>query len=105
MIRNSGSDSISDDLNLKINQNYNEKAEELKNKPKFSDKELIEFAKEIRNAPLFEFDANEKLVTENSFEILKKDKLNPIFLLNLINLINIINFVWNCTKKKCRNVS
>lgn len=101
MITNSGSDSTSDDLNLKINPNYKQKAEELQNKPEVSDKELIEFTKKIRNAPLFEFDAIENLVTENSFEILKKNnKLNPIFVLNLINLINIINFVWNCTKKK-----
>ena len=99
MITNSGSDSTSDDLNLKINPNYKQKAEELQNKPEISDKELLEFTKEIRNAPLFEFNAIEKLVTEDSFEILKKDKLNPIFVLNLINLINIINLVWNCTKK------
>ena len=38
-------------------------------------------------------------MTEDSFEILEKNKLNPVLVLNIINIINIINFVWNNTKK------
>ena len=43
-------------------------------------------------------------MTEDSFEMLEKNKLNqnklnPVLVLNIINIINIINFVWNNTKK------
>ena len=99
MQTNSGTESTSDDLFLQTATNYTEKANELLNMQEISEKELKEFSKVLRTVPLFEVEVPDKVIEEDSFEILQKKKLNPIFVLNLINIINIINFVWNCTKK------
>ena len=53
----------------------------------------------MRENPLMTIEVKEKLVNEESFEMLKLSQINPIFALNLLNVIMIVNFVWNAGKK------
>ena len=53
----------------------------------------------LRENPLMTIEVKEKLVNEESFEMLKLSQINPIFALNLLNVIMIVNFVWNAGKK------
>ena len=93
------STSVSEEIIQQKSNNYKERAVELLNKNEVNEKDLIDFSNELRENPLIEVDAKENLLNTESFEIFEKDKLNPIFILNLINIINIVNFVWNSTKK------
>ena len=99
MQANSQEESTSDDLTQPITPDYKAKVDELVNKTEISKEEIKKLSCELRNEPKFEFENGDKLLTENSFEIVKKDQLNPIFILNLLNIVNIINFIWICTKK------
>lgn len=102
MQANSQEKSTSDDLTQPITPDYKAKVDELVNKTEISKEEIKKLSCELRNEPKFEFENGDKLLTENSFEIVKKDQLNPIFILNLLNIINIINFIWICTKKNIK---
>ena len=93
------STSVSEEIIQQKSNNYKERALELLNKNEVNEKDLIYFSNELRENPLIEVDVKENLLNTESFEIFEKDKLNPIFILNLINIINIVNFVWNSTKK------
>ena len=42
---------------------------------------------------------SKSLINASSFEISKKEKVNPIYFRNLLNVIQIINFVWIASKK------
>lgn len=91
--------STSEDMSLQRNNHYKERALDLMNKTEVCEKDLVEFSLELRMVPEIEVQTNEKLFVEDDFEMLKKQKLNPIFVLNLLNIINIANFLWNATKK------
>ena len=91
--------SISEDnTQTKIN-NYKEKAKDLLNYSEICEKDITDFALELRENPEFELEVEEKLFDDASFEIFQKPKLNPVFALNLINIISIANFVWIAAKK------
>ena len=92
--------STAEDFSQQKNNHFKERAIDLINRTEVCEKDLVEFSLELRDNPESEVEVNEKLLTNDSFEMLKKDKLNPVFVLNLINIINIINFVWNASKKK-----
>ena len=91
--------STSEDSPLQKNNHFKERAIDLINRTEVCEKDLVEFSLELRANPEIEVQANENLLTNDSFEIMQKSKLNPIFVFNLINIINIVNFVWNASKK------
>ena len=97
--------SLSDDIKEQTDK-YQKKANDLLKKSDTTEKEVIEFIEEVRNKSLYKFEyeeTQEKLLDGESFEIIKKENINPIFLLNLINCISIINFVWLATKKNIKD--
>ena len=102
MQTNSPEGSISEDSSKSIKTDYKAKVTELLNKTDISENEIKKLSSALRDEPKFEFEVGDKILTENSFEIMSKDKSNPIFILNLLNIINIINLVWNCTKKNIK---
>lgn len=79
--------------------NFKEIATDFMNKINTTEDELIKFSSELRLEPLVEIELRDELLNKNSFEMLGKTKLNPIFVLNLLNIITIINFVWNAIRK------
>ena len=93
------STSISEDIIQLKSNNYKERATELLSKNDVNAKDIENFSIELRENPLIEIEVKENLLSNETFEIFEKSKLNPIFILNLLNIITIVNFVWNCTKK------
>lgn len=78
--------STSEDMSLQRNNHYKERALDLMNKTEVCEKDLVEFSLELRMVPEIEVQTNEKLFVEDDFEMLKKQKLNPIFVLNYLIL-------------------
>ena len=84
--------SLSDDIKEQTDK-YQKKANDLLKKSDTTEKEVIEFIEEVRNKSLYKFEyeeTQEKLLDGESFEIIKKENINPIFLLNLINCDEIV---------------
>ena len=80
-------------------KDFKETLLDLLNKENISENDIIKVSNYLRAHPLLSFDVQEKLVNEDSFEMLKLSKINPIFTLNLLNIIIIVNYVWNTVKK------
>ena len=80
-------------------KDFKETLLDLLNKENISENDIIKVSNYLRAHPLLSFDVQEKLVNEDSFEMLKLSKINPIFTLNLLNVIIIVNYVWNTVKK------
>ena len=81
---------------------YKDKALALINKEEVNEKELLSYSKELINLPIIEpiVEKSLSLFNQDSFEIFKKEKVNPAFIRNLLNIIEIINFIWLASKKK-----
>ena len=99
MQQSSESTSSTDEYIKQKMNNFKERAIDLMNKTDTTEDELIKFSSELRLEPLVEIELRDELLNKNSFEMLGKTKLNPIFVLNLLNIITIVNFVWNAIRK------
>ena len=99
MQQSSESTLSTDELIKQKMNNFKERAKYFLNKTNTTEEELIKFSSELRLEPLVEIEVKEELLNKNSFEMLGKTKLNPMFVLNLLNIITIVNFVWNATRK------
>ena len=99
MQQSSESTAITEEQTQEKLNNLKERATDLLNKMDISEKELVKFSLELRLQPLIDIEVKVKLLSEKSFEMLRKTHLNPVLVLNLLNIITIINFVWNATKK------
>ena len=101
MQKSSESISTSDELNTHTTlKDFKDQALELLSKETVSENDIIKASMTLREHPIMTLEVKEQLVDEDSFEMLKLSKINPIFTLNLLNVIMIINFVWNAVKKK-----
>ena len=76
-----------------------DKVLDLLNKEIISENDITKASMSLREYPSITIEVEEKLVNEESFEMLKQSKINPIFTMNLQNIIMIANFVWNAVKK------
>ena len=100
MQQSSESISTSDELNTHTTlKDFKDQALELLSKETVSENDIIKASMTLREHPIMTLEVKEQLVDEDSFEMLKLSKINPIFTLNLLNVIMIINFVWNAVKK------
>lgn len=75
-----------------------ELALELLKKDIIEEKELFTSANRLMNVPILDLNISDSLIGEDTFEILKKDNVNPIFARNLLNIISIVNFIWKASK-------
>ena len=91
--------STSDENNSQEIKDFKETVLDLLNKENILENDIIKASNELRLHPLLSIDIQEKLINEESFEMLKLSKINPIFTLNLLNVILIVNYVWNIVKK------
>ena len=89
----------SNELNVETLKDFKETVLDLLNKETVSEKDIIQASIKLRSYPLLTIEVEEKLVDEESFEMLKTSKINPVFALNLLNAIMVVNFVWNAVKK------
>ena len=89
----------SNELNVETLKDFKETVLDLLNKETVSKKDIIQASIKLRSYPLLTIEIVEKLVDEESFEMLKTSKINPVFALNLLNAIMVVNFVWNAVKK------
>lgn len=101
MQENLNSSSTSDDSIKKNNIALKEKANNILKQEIIPEKDSIGILKEIRLNPKFnlELEKKEQILSIDYFEIVNKQNINPVFLLNLINIVTIVNFAWSCTKK------
>ena len=90
---------VSNELNVETLKDFKETVLDLLNKESVSEKDIIQASIKLRSYPLLTIEVEEKLVDEESFEMLKTSKINPVFALNLLNTIMVVNFVWNAVKK------
>ena len=100
MQQSSESISTSDELNTQTSlKDLKDKVLDLLSKETVSENEITKASMTLREHPLMSIEVKEKLLNEESFEMLLLTQINPIFTLNLLNVIMIVNFVWNAVKK------
>ena len=100
MQQSSESISTSDELNTQTSlKDLKDKVLDLLSKETVSENEIAKASMTLREHPLMSIEVKEKLLNEESFEMLLLTQINPIFTLNLLNVIMIVNFVWNAVKK------
>ena len=100
MQENLNSSSTSDNSIRKNNIALKKKVNNLLKQEIISENDSLDFFNEIRTNPNFklELEKKEKILCIDNLEIVKKQNINPVFLLNLINVITVVNFAWSCTK-------